>query len=78
MGVGHAREMPRRLVAGLESGIITLRPCEQERAPRAVGRGTGPDRPGRAASNEGGTGEYGAGRGDRGAGQKEPSKEAKK
>lgn len=63
---------------GLESGILTLKPPEQESAPRLVGRGTGPDKLGRAASDEGGRGKCEAGQGNRGAGQEEPSKEAKK
>lgn len=35
---------------GLESGVITLKPREQESAPMVVGRGPGPDKLGRAAS----------------------------
>lgn len=47
---------------GLESGTITLKPREQESAPRVVGRGPGPDKLGRAASDEGGKGSVGQGR----------------
>lgn len=47
---------------GLESGVITLKPHEQESGPRVVGRGTGPDKLGRAASDAGGRGSVGQGR----------------
>lgn len=59
MGEGHASEKPRRLVAGAG---VTLKPHEQESAPRVVGRGTGPDELGGAASDEGGRSSEGQGR----------------
>lgn len=59
MEEGRASEKPRRLVA---AAGVTLKPHEQESAPRVVGRGTGPDKLGRAAFDEGGRGSVGQGR----------------